>query len=88
MEIVSVVFQNKKDPVEFGGREYSYSTAIPLSVGDIVIAPTKNSEGKAKVVQTGINESELNFDPSLLKTIESFADEQTDNTYPKEVGRA
>ena len=81
MEIVSVVFQSKRDPKEFGGREYSYNTAIPLNVGDIVIVPTKNGESKAKVVQKHISESELSFDPGLLKTIESLAaeDEQINN---------
>ena len=79
MDIVSVVFQNKKDPCKFEGREYNYKAAIPLNIGEIVIVPTKNGEGKAKVVQTSIKESEIRFDPNLLKTIESLADEQAEN---------
>lgn len=80
MKIVSVVFQSKQEPKEFSGREYSYYAAIPVNYGDIVLAPTKNGESKAKVVKTNIAESELNFDPGLLKVIETLApDEQVNN---------
>lgn len=73
LEIVSVVFENKRSPGEYTGREYSYSTAIPLVVGDIVSVPTQKGEGKAKVVKVGVVESELTFDITLLKTIERLA---------------
>ena len=57
MDIVSVQFQSKQNPEVFSGREYSYYTAIPLNVGDIVVVPTKTREGKAKVTKIGIRES-------------------------------
>ena len=72
-EIVSVIFENKKSPSEYAGREYSYRTTIALAVGDIVVVP---NAGKAKVVKIGIAESELTFDIALLKTIEKLAMEE------------
>lgn len=74
MSIVSVQFQNKQNPEIFSGREYSYFTAIPLKAGDVVAVPTKNGEGKAKVVKIGIKESELSCDLNILKTIKALAD--------------
>ena len=80
IEIVSVVFENKKIPEEYIGREYSYRTAIPLVVGDIVSVPTQKGEGKAKVVKVGVKESELTFDITLLKTIERLATNENSGT--------
>jgi len=74
MDIVSVHFQNKKNPEDFSGREYSYYAAIPLNVGDIVMVPTQKGQGKARVVRIGVKADEIGFDIGLMKTIETLAD--------------
>ena len=47
--IVSVKYEDKYTPKTFSGRPYSYITAIPLSVGDLVVAPTSYGENIAIV---------------------------------------
>ena len=69
--IVGVKFQSRHNPEEFGGREYSYRSAIELSPGDIVAVPTANGEGVAQV--TSVNVPESKVDERILpnlKTIE------------------
>lgn len=44
---------------EYGGKEYSYVTELPLSVGDIVIAPTFKGLSYARV-------SRVNIDPESI----------------------
>ena len=38
--IVSVKYEDRYMPKTFSGKAYSYITAIPLEVGDLVVAPT------------------------------------------------
>jgi hypothetical protein len=71
MEIVSVKFQDKANRELFSGREYSYRAPMPVNVGDIVMIPVKNATAKAKVVRVNIKDSELTFNPMLLKDIVS-----------------
>lgn len=73
--IVGVKFQSKFTPGEFVGREYNYFSAIKLAVGDIVVVPTQNSEGIAKVVSVDVPESKIDERiMPLLKTIETKFD--------------
>ena len=44
---------------EYGGKEYSYVTELPLSVGDIVIVPTFKGLSYARV-------SRVNVDPESI----------------------
>ena len=59
IDIVAVQFQDKYAPERFRGMEYSYFTLVPLTVGDVVIVPTKYGNGVARVSRTGITESEV-----------------------------
>lgn len=56
--IVNVELRKSGDN-EYGGREYSYVTELPLSVGDIVIAPTFKGLSYARV-------SRVNLDPESI----------------------
>jgi len=68
-EIVKVKFESKSNPGTYSEREYSYFTAIPLVVGDIVLVPVKNGEGKAIVTETDVLPFDVGCDISLLKSI-------------------
>ena len=69
--IVGVKFQSKTNPEVFHGREYSYFTAIELSVGDIVVVPTSNGDGIAQVTSVNVPESKVDERIlPILKTIE------------------
>lgn len=53
---VSVCYY-KEEFDAYGGRDYSYTTELPLNVGDKVIAPTvKNPEQRAMVTAVDIPE--------------------------------
>jgi len=83
MDIVMAKFQSKYDKDKYEGNEYSYYTAIPLNVGDIVTVPTQKGTGKAQVSRVNVRDSEINFDPRKLKTIEAFAEQKdTSNNVP------
>ena len=56
--IVNVELRKSGDN-EYGGKEYSYVTELPLSVGDIVIAPTFKGLSYARV-------SRVNVDPESI----------------------
>jgi len=84
MEIVSVKFQNKHNKDDFSGREYSYFTAIHLKEGDIVIVPTRNGSGIAKVTKTDVSPKDVGCSLELLKKIESLAEIAT--SVPNESG--
>lgn len=78
--IVGVQFQSKFNPNEFSGREYNYLTAIELSEGDIVVVPTKNGDGIAKVVSIDVPDSKIDERiMPLLKTIERLHMPETNN---------
>ena len=85
LEIVEVQYKAKSasvpgnNPDEFGGRKYSYFTAIPLQVGDIVVAPAGNGETIAKVVTVDVPESKVDERVlPLLKTIERLYEPEAD----------
>lgn len=63
--IVSVKYEDNYTPKVFGGRSYCYYTAIPLQVGDLVVAPTAYGEKIARV-------SEINIDEWKIENIKSF----------------
>lgn len=56
--IVNVELRKSGDN-EYGGKEYSYVTDLPLSVGEIVIAPTFKGLSYARV-------SRVNVDPESI----------------------
>jgi len=83
MEIVSVHFQNKKNPDEFNGREYICFTAIPVKVGDKVCVPTKADKGVAKVVKTNVDPESIGCALELLKIIEALVEEKPEAELPE-----
>lgn len=68
--IVSVNYRSKYTG-EFGGRAYSYRCDVQdIEPGEVVLAPTKNGESEAKVVEINIPESQVEERIlPLLKTI-------------------
>jgi len=76
VDIVSVKFQDKNNPEEFSGKEYTYYAPINLKEGDIVLVETKNGNSVARVARTGIAEDEITFDIRLMKSVISLASEE------------
>lgn len=77
MQIVSVQFEDKySSDGGYGGRNYSYFSAIPLKVGDEVIAPTKHGESKAVVTAVDLPVSAIAAFKDAVKTIERLAQEE------------
>lgn len=58
---------------EIAGREYTYFSEEPLSVGDIVNVPVKDTVGKAKITAIGVPESEISAFRDKVKTISAGA---------------
>jgi len=54
---------------EYSNREYSYFSEEPLSVGDIVTVPVRNTTGKAMVSVVDVPESEIIAFKDAVKTI-------------------
>lgn len=57
--IVAVQFKDKKDPTQFGKREYTYYSAVKLQVGDIVTVPTAYGSSEARVSKINMKPSEI-----------------------------
>lgn len=74
--IISVKYEDKYTPKTFSGRPYSYVTAIPLSVGDLVVAPTAYGEKVARVSEINVPESRVIFIKAQLKLITEKIDKQ------------
>ncbi len=74
--IVSVKYEDRYSPKTFSGRAYSYITAIPLEVGDLVVAPTAYGEKIARVSQVNIPEFQVEFMKANLKLITEKIDKQ------------
>jgi len=55
--------------VAFEGRAYSYFTAEPLDVGDVVEVPVQNHNMKGKVVEINVPESQIAAFRDKVKTI-------------------
>lgn len=74
--IISVKYEDNYMPKTFSGKAYSYYTAIPLSVGDLVIAPTAYGQKIARVSQINIPEYKVEFFKSSLKLITDKIDKE------------
>lgn len=78
--LVNVKYEDKYHPKTFGGMSYTYMTAIPLKVGDLVIAPTsfrnKIVDKIARVSEINIPYSKVMFMESKLKLITEKIDKQ------------
>ena len=69
--IVNVELRKTGDN-EYGGREYSYVTELPLSVGDIVIAPTFKGLSYARVSRVNVDPE--NIDPAWRDRLREICD--------------
>ena len=74
--IVSVKYEDRYMPKTFSGKTYSYITAIPLEVGDLVVAPTSYGEKIARVSAINIPEFQVEFMKANLKLITEKIDRQ------------
>ena len=75
-----VKVQYKQDIFGYSGREYTYYTDMPLKVGDIVLAPTKYGESRARVSAVNVRDAECASIPHLMRTIpaqELICEEET-----------
>lgn len=85
--IVSVKYEDRYMPKTFSGRAYTYITAIPLQVGDLVVAPTSNGEKIARVSEINIPNFKVEFMKASLKLITEKIDRNKylqDNIIKKE----
>lgn len=62
-QIVSVRYKSKYGD-GYSERNYIYYSEIPLKVGQIINAPTKNGASEAKVSRVNVDESEI---PAILR---------------------
>ena len=67
--IISVKYEENFTPKVFGGKAYSYYTAVDVEVGDLVIAPTSNGDKIALVSEINIPESKVQNIIPFLKLI-------------------
>lgn len=66
--IITVKYEDDFFPRTFNGRDYSYFTEQKLSIGDIVIAPTRYGNKIAKVTRVNVQEKEIeNIRPFMRK---------------------
>ena len=66
--IITVKYEDDFFPRTFNGRDYSYFTEQKLSIGDIVIAPTRYGNKIAKVTRVNVQEEEIeNIRPFMRK---------------------
>ena len=55
---VSVVYKRPGSD-EYGGRAYTYKTALPLIMGDRVICPTARGDSPAQVVEVNLPDGRI-----------------------------
>lgn len=67
--IISVKYEDNYMPKVFGGKSYSYYSAIKTDVGDLVIAPTVSGNKIARVSEVNIPEDKIISIKPYLKTI-------------------
>ena len=74
--IISVKYEDKFNPKTFSGKAYSYYTAVDVSVGDLVIAPTSYGDKIAIVSEINITEDKIFMIKQYLKLITDKIDKQ------------
>ena len=57
MNIVMVQFKDSKRPGGYSKREYGYFSKVPLTVGDIIFAPTEKGKTAVRVSKIDVKES-------------------------------
>lgn len=85
--IISVKYEDNYEPGTFGGKAYSYFTAVDVEVGDLVIAPTSYGDKIARVSEINIPEAKVEFIKPYMKLITTSIDKekylQTQQVYSK-----
>lgn len=74
--IIRVKYEDNYMPKTFSGKAYTYYTAIPVEIGDLVIAPTANGDKIARVSEINIPEYKIEFIKQCLKLITDKIDKQ------------
>lgn len=74
--IISVKYEDNYEPKTFGGKAYSYYTAIKVKVGDLVIAPTQSGDKIARVSEINIPEYKIEHIKPYLKLITDKIDKE------------
>lgn len=72
-QYVKVCYQKKDEPGVFGMQAYTYKSAIPLKIGDIVIAPTRYGGTIARVYELNVPDGQVDTRWEI-KTIEKLYD--------------
>lgn len=67
--IISVKYEDSFEPKTFCGKAYSYFTALKLSVGDLVEAPTQYGTKIARVSRINVPEIEIQNIKPYMKLI-------------------
>lgn len=67
--IITVKYEDDFFPRTFNGRDYSYFIELKVSVGDLVIAPTKYGTKIAKVTRVNVSEEEIERIRPFMKKI-------------------
>jgi len=90
-QIVKVQYYSETTE-ELSPREYTYYSADPLKVGDIVIVPVRDTTGKAKVSAIDVTESEIAAFRDKVKTIpagaaiQAFVESNDNAPYLQDIG--
>ncbi len=74
--IITVKYEDNFIPKTFGGRAYSYYTAVDVDIGDLVVAPTSYGDKIARVSEINIPEKAIEFIKPNLKLITEKIDKQ------------
>ena len=78
MELIKVKMIGSDGNVK--GRAYTYKSAIPVSVGDRVVADMAGKKKTLQVVETGISKSEIEGLSYEIKLIDGLAEEEIEKT--------
>ena len=65
--IISVKYEDEYIPKTFSGKAYSYYTKIDVAVGDLVIAPARDTEIIARVSEINVPEYKVEMIKPFLK---------------------
>ena len=75
--IVRIKYEDKYVPKTFGGKAYSYYSAVELEVGDLIIAPTSSGDKIARVSEINVPEDRILMIKPYLKLITEKIDKNT-----------
>lgn len=65
--IITVKYEDNFIPKTFGGRAYSYYTAVDVDIGDLVVAPTSYGDKIARVSEIANNDPTAHAEVSAIR---------------------